>query len=232
MNQNNMNNQPRVITQDEIDRVNHISHEELQKTQVLNLKDVEEAARIEKRTSKKPALIVGIIGLAFLLCGSSFQIAASLKTKEQAEQIVEPRKEEVIPVESSFTCTQTKLNVNGTDSVYNFSYYFEDNKLVNETKTLSVVPTTSTTNVDGTSEITKNKEMYKKYLNQSPGYSITLDTTEKGFSVTTDIDYKKLDLTKLNTLQKDNLVTSVDYKVATSGDTIKEDMLAKKFVCQ
>ena len=40
-----------------------MTQEELQKTQVLNLKDVEEAARFERITSKKPAIIVATIGL-------------------------------------------------------------------------------------------------------------------------------------------------------------------------
>ena len=61
MNQNDMNNQPRMVTPEEIQQVNHISPEELQETQVLNLRDVQEAMKFEKRTSKKPAIILGIV---------------------------------------------------------------------------------------------------------------------------------------------------------------------------
>ena len=44
-------------------KVHQITPEELQKTLVLNLKDFEETARIEKITSKKPALTVALIGV-------------------------------------------------------------------------------------------------------------------------------------------------------------------------
>ena len=94
MNQNNMNNQPRMVTPEEIERVNHITTEELQKTQVINLKDLEEVARIEKRTSKKPAILLAILGLTFLLLGSGVQIAFSLRDKKEEEKIIEQRKEE------------------------------------------------------------------------------------------------------------------------------------------
>ena len=92
MNQNDMRNQPRAVSPEEIERVNKLSPEELQKTQVLNLKDVEEAVRIEKRTSKKPAIILGIVGITLLLFGSGFQIATALKEKKQEESVVEQRK--------------------------------------------------------------------------------------------------------------------------------------------
>ena len=59
--------------------VDQMTPEELQRTQVINLKDVEEVVRIEKRTSKKPAIIVAIIGLALVMGGAGTQINASFR---------------------------------------------------------------------------------------------------------------------------------------------------------
>ena len=56
--------------------------EELQRTQVLNLKDVEETVKYEKSISKKPAMIIAIIGAIFLTLGSTLQIAKTMKKSE------------------------------------------------------------------------------------------------------------------------------------------------------
>lgn len=229
MNQNDQNRQPRMITQEEIERVNHISPEELQRTQVINLKDVQEAVKFEKRTSKKPAIILGIIGITLLLFGSGVQIATSLKENRQEERI-EQRKEIPSVVKSHLSCNKTKLNNNGMDSVYTFSYDFEDNELVKETKIVSVVPTPG--NTTGTEEVKKSKELYKKNLNQSRGYTTQLTETEKGFTLTTEIDYTDFDETTLNANQKNDLAISVDYKAGELKENIREDMLKKEFICQ
>ena len=230
MNQNDLNNKPRMISPEEIQRVNNISQEELQQTQVINLKDVEEAVRIEKRTSKKPAIILGIVGIAFLLFGSIVQVSTSLKEKKAEEKVIEHRREEKTVKKTYLSCNQTKLNTNGIDFVYSFSYSFEDSKLVKETKILTAVPTPG--NNKGVEDITKSKESLKKYINRSQGYNLALTETEKGYTLTTEIDYKEFDATKINVLQKENMATSVDYAANTLEETIKEDMLEKKFVCQ
>lgn len=230
MNQNDMRNQPRAVSPEEIERVNKLSPEELQKTQVLNLKDVEEAVRIEKRTSKKPAIILGIVGITLLLFGSGFQIATALKEKKQEESVVEQRKEVVTVKKTHLSCSQTKFNVNGVDNVYSFSYYFEDGVLLKETKILTAVPTPS--NPKGPEQIKKNREAFKKVLNQSEGYSIDFKETETGYTVTTEIDYNEFDPSKLNPIQKTNVAMSVDYETGTLETTVQDDMTQKKFVCQ
>ena len=62
MNDNNLQG-IRQVTPEEIAKVEGIplTSEELQKTQVLNLQEVEEVARMEKLASKKPAIIVSYI---------------------------------------------------------------------------------------------------------------------------------------------------------------------------
>ncbi len=231
MNQNDMNNQPRMVTPEEIQQVNHITPEELQQTQVLNLKDVQEAVRIEKKTSKKPAIIVGIIGLVLLIGGASFQIAINLKEKKEEEKVIEQRREENAVVKTYLSCSQTKLSTtNGTDDVYTFSYNFEDDKLVGVTKLLSVIPSPGKKN--NTDSIKKYKDSFKKYLHSVEGYDVELKDTENGFSIATRVDYDELDPDNLGSTKRDNIAISIDYESGESRDTVLEDMTKKKFVCQ
>ena len=63
MNQNmQQNNQNQVIQQP-------MTQEELQRTQVLNLQEVEKVAKIEKSTSKKPALFFALLGILSITLG-------------------------------------------------------------------------------------------------------------------------------------------------------------------
>lgn len=207
-----------------------LTPEELQQTQVINLKDLEEVVRIEKRTSKKPAIILGIIGIALLIGGSSFQIATSLKEKREAERKIEQRKEPT-DIKTHLNCSQTKLNnSNGTDIIYSFSYDFVNDKLTKEVKILSAVPTPGTSN--GKDVIKKYKESLKKYVNSTEGYTVSIDDSDDGFIMTTTIDYKKLDKSKLNSNQKEEMATRVNYEKDTYKNTILEDMNKDKFVCQ
>ena len=57
-----------------------IEREELTKTQVLNLLELEKVAKYERQTSKKPALILGILGVLFLISGFVYNpLVAAIK---------------------------------------------------------------------------------------------------------------------------------------------------------
>ena len=130
MNQNNQQNQNvRQITPEEIREAEglpkELTPEELQKTQILNLNELQKTIRFEKITSKKPALIVAVLGIFLLIFGATFQIATSLNSNRK----VEKRKVEPNPtiVETSLSCVKTTLNnPDGTDTTYSIDYYFEN----------------------------------------------------------------------------------------------------------
>ena len=96
MNQNNYQG-IRQVTPEEIAQAQGIplTHEELQKTQVLNLKEFSETVRFEKLTSKKPAIILAVIGALLITFGTTFQIAESLSKK--AQPVIEPAPAPVQP---------------------------------------------------------------------------------------------------------------------------------------
>ena len=204
-----------------------ISQEELQKTLVLNLSDVEEVVRVEKKTSKKPAIMVGIIGLTLLLFGSGFQIITVMKERQEQERLIEQRKSEI--VRTNIDCNKTKLkNSTNSDDIYSFTYHFENGKLVSATKVLTVTPSAGKT----VSDIKKYRDSFKELMNTLTGYDIRISENDKGFIVTVEIDYKALNILEVDEKQSKNAVTAVDYKLYDLESSIKKDMKKREFNCK
>lgn len=231
MNQNNVNRQQSQVTPEEVQQqVSQMTPEELQRTQVINLKDLEEVVKFEKRTSKKPAIIVAVIAIALILSGSGAQIATTLKEKKKEEQVIAQRKEEELR-KTSLTCTQNKLNnSNGTDAIYSFRYEFEDDLVIKANKMLSVTVTPGKEN--GKAEIKKLKDNYEKNKLSIRGYENSISTTDKGFVLVTEIDYRDLKPDEVKSTQIKDLATSVDYEEGALKNTIIEDMTKKNFTCK
>ncbi len=85
-----------------------MTQQELQRTQVLNIDELEKTVRFEKISSKKPAIIVAAIGILFLTFGTTFQVASNLKgsskveKRDIAEEVVE--KNDVKPATTNLNC--------------------------------------------------------------------------------------------------------------------------------
>jgi len=222
------NNNVRQISEEEIKQT--LTKEELQQTQVLNLDELEKTIRIEKKTSKKPAILIATIGALSLLLGSSLQIATSLQSKPQNIQKREVKKE--IKIESkNLNCAKTTLNnPDNTNTVYNITYKFENDKLVGFTKEYNVSAILD--KKEGKTTIEKYTNEYNNLLNDSEGYTIDITSTEDTISVKVVVDYKKLDLTKLNELQQTKSFTKVDYNKNTSYDKVRNDMITDGFTVE
>lgn len=217
-------------------QVQQLTPEELQKTQVLNLQEVEETIRFEKATTKKPAIIVAIIGILSITIGSSFQVISGLsaKTEEhtiQKKEIVEKPIVEKVETKT-LTCTTNLLNQpDGTDIHFTVLYTFEDDKLVSFKKENIIMPTPGVE--AGPQRIEQYKIDYQPFLNPKVGYQITMapkDTT--GIIVTVQVDYKTLDVTTLSPIQNNHYSTSLDYPIDTTFEVLQADMLSKGYHCQ
>ena len=77
-------------------KLNHskMSAEKLAKTQVLNLNDVEQLATYEKSISKKPAIILGAIGLFAVSVGLIYPKINTLLGQEEKNNTVYNRVED------------------------------------------------------------------------------------------------------------------------------------------
>ena len=221
------NNEVRQVSDEEIRK--ELTKEQLQQTQVLNFQEVQTAIHFEKITSKKPAIFIAIIGLISILFGGSLQIAASLNAtpkniqKREVKSNVEVKK---------LNCIKTTLdNPDGTNVIYNVAYKFEDDRLVEVTKLYNISATAG--KEEGKNSIEKYNNEYKNLLNKTPGYDISISSTSNTTMVIkVIIDYKKLDLTKLNSIQQTKDFTKIDYNKNTSYKTIKSDSIEKGFTVE
>lgn len=222
------NNNVRQISEDEIKK--ELTKEELQQTQVLNFQEVQRTIRFEKITSKKPAIIIAIIGVLSLLLGGTIQIATSLKTAPHDVQKRDTKKDIEVVVKNLICAKTTLNNPDNTNTVYNITYKFENEKLVGFTKEYNISAVLD--KADGKKSIEKYTNEYNNLLNETDGYEIDVSTTESTISIKVVADYKKLDLTKLNEIQNTNPITKIDYNKYTDYNKIRTEMLESGFTVE
>ena len=210
--------------------------EELQRTQVLNLKDVEETVRFEKSISKKPAMIIAIIGAIFLTLGSTLQIAKTMKKSvepkvEKREISKEKEIQTVAPV--ILECQNIQLNnPDGTNITFTIDYTFNNYKLTNFTKKYSIAAIEG--NQVGLQTIQQYIVGYQDFMNPVNGYtiSVTPNETQTVLTAAVSADLEKIDMTTFPEMQKNHISTSIDYQKDTAFLTIQSDMSSKGFTCE
>ena len=226
---NQQNNQVQNSTQ-------QLTQEELQRTQVLNLQELEETIKFEKKTSKKPAIIVSIIGMISIIFGSSFlafqhfsakKVESSIQKRETKEKAIDKKL-----TTSKLTCEKIDANLpDGTDTKFTIDYTFNKDKLTSFTKKFEINQTPG--NVQGAVTLENYKLAYQSFLNPTLGYQITVspkDTT--GLIVNVQVNFEKLDITKVHPTQATHPSTSVDYQKDTDKKIIQDNAIANGFTCK
>lgn len=209
-----------------------MSEEELQRTQVLNFDTFKQVARYEKISSKKPAIIVALLGVLAIVIGGAYPIVQSqmAKSNEKNKSTVQARKREVKPVASELTCTQTTPSVgNGLDQTITIKYNFIDNKLTSFTKELNLGLTAGTTT--GQVALQDFINALQPFLVQKDGYSVTAKKIENGVVTTTSVDYKTVDINSLPEINQQNGYFNVMYLADTNMEAIKQDMTNYNYIC-
>ena len=223
------NRDVRQISDEEVK--SELSKEELQETQVLNLQDVRKTIRFEKITSKKPAIFVAVIGILLLVFGTSFQILKTMNASNNVQKrsnTITSKKKELIANKTLTSIKTTMNNPDGTNTVYNIVYAFSDEKLIKESRKYNVNAVTG--NEEGSKTIVKLMSDYKALLNNTEGYKIEMKTQDKSaLEINVDIDYTKLDLTKVKNVQSTKEFTKVSYRLGSLYDNIRKEMLDKGF---
>ena len=205
-------------------RNQQLSDEELQRTQVLNLQDFKETARIERISSKKPAVIVALLGVCLIAIGLTFpamQSLAARRSAEKSKQEIEQRKQDIVEVKvEKATCHFESLNnPNGTDENINITYTFEDNKLIASTK--AYILTKSATATSEPAELSSYLAALQSFLIRLDGYNVSVQTVSNGSITTTEVDYKKVDLTQIPAAHQSNY----RFNVLFEKDATKEDVM-------
>lgn len=227
-----------------------LTPEELAKTQVLNLSDVEKVANYEKATSKKPAILIAIIGIMCISIGAIYpsvltmMSSDSIDKKPQEEKATkndpalsedstsQARVEEVIP--TKVTCqTASNGNPDGTDTSLVINLNFENNKLKSFSKQYAANATAG--NPTGLTTIQNLINGYK-YFETVPieGYQISTIPTEtgNGFFVNIIVDLKTFNPQTFPTTHVYNDLTNVTYLLDTDQTTLVTQLTTNGYVCQ
>ena len=208
-----------------------MSEEELQRTQVLNFDTFKQVARYEKVSSKKPAIVVALIGILAIIIGGSYPIVQSqMEKNNESKSTMQARKKDNKLIASELNCTQEiPAGVNGLDQVMKIKYNFIDNKLTSFTKelTLTISPASTT----GTTSLQSFITALQPYLVQKDGYSVVVRQIENGVVTTTSVDYRSVDINTLPELNQKNNYFNVVYLADTNMESIKQDMTTQNYIC-
>ena len=202
-----------------------ISTEELAKTQALNLDDVQKLAKYEKLISKKPALIVALIGAFSIIVGVSAQTVVSLsKANEPAPM---PRVTNKVSTEKKETvenviCSQTTVNEGAEINIKTtYDVEYRDNKMIKYTKTTDVTPTNATS-VNALTSVQNGQVAFKAMESFSTtGYKLVVSSKESGYEVLVTIDPNTLDATKLAPEVQTNQFVSANITKDLTKDQVK-----------
>ena len=214
-------------------QVQELTKEELQKTQVLNLKEFVETVHFEKITSKKPAIAMAFVGILLILFGTSFQIAKSLNAAKKpaveprSAQVQEPIEEK--PVESNLTCQTNIDNQDGTQVTYTVIYNLEDEKLIGYIKTYDVtVPDGSE---QGNASLQKYITELQALTYTDEGYRIENSSKNNGVVTTITADYLKMDLSQFPPENQNHFLAKVDFPLDTTYQVLYNTMTSYGYIC-
>ena len=210
-----------------------MSQEELQRTQVLNLKDVQEAVKYEKMTSKKPALIIAILGIVSIFMGTTFGVVQNLQAKAEAEREKAVKRRETVSTEKVLSCSYTKLaEPDGTEYTIQRDFTFKDNKLTKEVKVFKLSP--SQGNPNGEAGVQNYLVALQPYLVQIGGYELMVERDKNTgvATTTTTINYETLDITKVPGINQSNFRFNVEFTNESNQATLEQDLKAKGYTCK
>ncbi len=205
---------------------------ELAQTQVLNINEVEETVKKEKKTSKKPAIIIAIIGILFIVGGFSYPFIIGLMNKKPASNNDSVTDENNSAPLETLVCNKTQpANPDGTDTANIYTYTFYNNLLQNYTKNLTV---TSTDNLEaGLATIESLNSGYQALVVPDyEGYSLLINEENATLNVTVSIDLTTLNKLALPEANKANFLTNVEYDLNTERSIIEENMTTEGYTCQ
>ena len=216
--------------------------EELARTQVLNLEELRQVAKYERKVSKKPAIICAIIRAFMIMLGAGSQGYIMLSqrnmtpTKQSniSERKVEKEKEPEKVIQALTCSIQSLNNVNGTNTESHFTFAFEDDKLQSETKIFIVDMVAG--NAMGQSSMQNLYTAYKAYEGTNgtvEGYNVLTAPRESyGFSVTTQIDLTKLDRSKISSNIQANPQLKVDFPLNSTLETVRGGAESSGYTCE
>lgn len=230
MNQNN----------NQLQQGSQVSQEELAKTQVLNLNDVKELATFERKTSKKPAILLAIAGIFSITVGFAYPNImtaldnAPIVREETTETAKNENKEILNKVQSDEQVCKfiSPQNGDGTSGTVTYTLqYNENNQLQSYAMILTISPLSG--NAQG---VTATQTVYDAYkvMDNIPlvGYTMTTSLTETGMKAVNIVDLTKLDKTTLTPVHMNNYFAQVPFTLGDTKEKVAQLLTPGGFICE
>lgn len=216
---------------------------ELTKTLVLNFNEVEDIAKFEKKTSKKPAIIIAIIGLFAIFTGVIYPSVYSMVKKDNNISSDSKLREntEVVNISDGLTCMKTdtdSVNLLTNTTTYNFK--FDKNGLSNYEKTLNIASTNPSLVETPKVMIDINSMVDPLIITPITGYtlykSMKNDATNvnivNNYTVKLVVDFTTFNSNSLSDQYNANDFFRVIYKKGDSFNNIKNSLSNMGYNCK
>jgi len=207
-----------------------MAREELTRTQVLNLNDFEKITKYEKSISKKPAVLLAIIGVLFITSGFTYpSIIMALKDRQvvnaNAKKIVADNfsKKEIIEV-----CTYQEVSDENELYDLDLNLTFVNNKLKKYVKVISII-----SNKEKVETINSLYQKYRTYSLAVPeGYTISTNLYDNKLEMKMSVDLAVLDKTKLSVdILNDNII-NVEFNYQSDRDDVMNSIKSLGYSCK
>ena len=226
------------MNQNQMQQCRMVSQEELAKTQVLNLTDVQEIAKYERKVSKRPAFLFAFAGVLAISLGFAYpNIMTAIDSMPSSvsssfvDNIEDSTLEnEVVTVNPNIgSCVYTSdLNADGTQGTTTYNFNFKDGLLQSYTKVLLLNQIQEV----GLTTINNIYNTYKPLDTlQINGYQVSTTYTKTGVSVITTIDLTQLDKTLLP-VETSQAYSNVEYNLGDSKEVIYASLSQNNYVCE
>lgn len=216
-----------------------VSQEELAKTQVLNLTDVQEIANYEKKTSKRPAALFAFAGILAITLGISYPNIMTAIDAIPAKTTVEPI--EIIYADNvlnnikpnSVTCGfSNPQNPDGTAGKVSYNFIFnEENQLQRYTMTLNIDALPGNANGLITVQNCYNQYRALDVLTLN-GYTSATTYTDTGMQAIITTDLAVLDPATLTPTHNSLGFSRVTDSLGDTKDMIIQKYTASNYICE
>lgn len=210
------------------------TQENLTKTQVLNLNDVEKSVN-DSKDNKKTVMIIAFVGVFAIVAGlvSQFVFSGSEEEENKPNQNnIADKNDKKNQENNTLSCSLEQTgNADGTDTTTSLSFVFNKGKLQNYSKTLVVNPTAE--NENGVLSIQYLFTTYKQYETiPINGYTIITEQSGTGIQSSVNIDLTVLDKNTLTDAHRQNGFTNVEFNLNEEKETIKDNLVGLGYNCQ
>lgn len=221
--------------------------EELTRTQVLNLQELEKAATYEKRTSRKPATILAVIGVFSISLGLCYPSVNNMLNSRNVEEktVVSEQRQDSVKADStvnplSLSCTLSQTNPTDATLVtttYNFQF-LDTGTLKYYEKVMDIAVSTPVTqtpvsiiNLDSSLANLVQTPINGYLLEKTPKASTSPNVVD-GYTAKLAVDFTQFNPATLTTLHTTNTFANVEFNAQDTKDTISARLISGGYTCQ